>query len=287
MFHVVLVSTLAAIAGGSRIQNANKHESHARWGSMSCEDLQTRFGDRLVAFRASTDAIPDMDAVGRVTQARIMMRTYGIMRTLRRARNCQWVIQNDSEEIQQAREIVQSLLAGNPCAEAARSEMESGLSAETAQVEIASIRRAMSILTSDSCDPAGITEEFVTAEGNDIDLTEAEDNLVDAIESMEEGESSFLESDSTAGFLRGFMRGVGVAFLMIFLLLACAGSVMLIGAVIGLAIGIMLELLGFCHGPDCLAMMIFPMIGGAGGLVTGIGGCSYQLYTQLLPRLTQ
>lgn len=285
MFHVVLVSALAAFAGASRIQRVDEFKSQVKWGA-SCDDLQTRFHDRLVAFQASLDTVPDMDAMGRAAQARMMMRTYGIMRTLRRARTCSWVIQNDSEEIEQARDIVQSLLAGNPCAEAARSELESGLSAETTLVEISSIRRAMSILASDSCEP--IAEEIeATTEGPDVDLTEAEDSLADAIATIEEDQSSLLQTDSTVGFVRGFMRNIGVAFMMVFLLLACAGAVALIGAVIGLAFGIMLELVGLCHGPDCLAMMLFPIALGMGGFVTGLGGCSYQLYTQLLPRLTQ
>merc|ERR1711865_39326 len=185
------------------------------------------------------------------SQARVTMRTYGIIRTLRRARTCSWVTQNDSDEIEQARGIVQSLLAGNPCAEVARSELESGMSAETAAVEITSIRRAMSVLASDSC------------------------------------ESSFIQTDSKAGSLLGFMRGVGVAFMMIFLLLACAASVALVGIAIGLVITILLELLGACNGPDCLALLIFPFVGGYGGVATGLVGCTYQLYTQLLPRVTQ
>merc|ERR1711865_1298584 len=104
------------------------------------------------------------------SQARVTMRTYGIIRTLRRARTCSWVTQNDSDEIEQARGIVQSLLAGNPCAEVARAELESGSSAETAQVEIASIRRAMSVLTSDSCETTVLPEDIRSSnEGTDVE----------------------------------------------------------------------------------------------------------------------
>lgn len=288
MFHVVLVSALAALAGASRIQSVEEFKSQVKWGA-SCDDLQTRFHDRLVAFQASLDAVPDMDAMGRAAQARMMMRTYGIMRTLRRARTCSWVIQNDSEEIEQARDIVQSLLAGNPCAEAARSELESGLSAETAQVEIASIHRAMSVLTSDSCEPTELPEEVESnSEGADVELAEAEDDLVDAIEAMEEGESSFFQADSTAGSLRGFMRGIGVAFLMVFLLLACAGTAAFIGLLIGVVIISLLETTGAVTGRNNLiGLMIVPFWTTVGGLVTGLASCSYELYTKLLPRLTQ
>jgi len=222
--------------------------------------------------------------MSRVSQARVMMRTSGIIRTLRRARTCAWVIQNDSDEIEQTRGIVQSLLAGNPCAENARSELASGLSAETAQVELASIRRAMSILSSDSCEPTEIPEEAGgNSEGTDLQLTEAEDNLADAIEAMEEGQSSFLQT----GSVRSFMRGVGVAFLMLFLLLACASAVALIAGAIGLIIALILDAAGACSGWDCLGLLVIPLVGGAGGLAVGLAGCSYQLYTQLLPQLNQ
>jgi len=225
-----------------------------------------------------------MDAMSRVSQARVMMRTSGIIRTLRRARTCAWVIQNDSDEIEQARGIVQSLLAGNPCAENARSEMASGLSAETAQVELASIRRAMSILSSDSCEPTEIPEEAGgNSEGIDLQITEAEDNLADAIEAMEEGQSSFLQT----GSVRSFMRGVGVAFLMLFLLLACASAVALIAGVIGYIIAVLLAEAGACHGMGCLGLIYVVMGVSGGGLAVGFAGCSYQLYTQLLPQLNQ
>jgi len=290
MFQVVLVSALVAAAGANRIHTVDKTETHVKWGA-SCDALQTRFHDRLVAFQASVDAIPDMDAMSRASQARVTMRTYGIIRTLRRARTCSWVTQNDSDEIEQARGIVQSLLAGNPCAEVARSELESGMSAETAAVEITSIRRAMSVLASDSCESSELPEETGNNEGTDAQgqaqLIEAEDRLADAVDGMEEGETSFIQTDSKAGSLLGFMRGVGVAFMMIFLLLACAASVALVGIAIGLVITILLELLGACNGPDCLALLIFPFVGGYGGVATGLVGCTYQLYTQLLPRVTQ
>lgn len=281
MFRTVLLSALAAFASAGRVQIVGKFESQNKFGA-SCDDLQTMFQNRLNAFQTSLDAIPDMDAMSRVSQARVMMRTSGIIRTLRRARTCAWVIQNDSDEIEQARGIVQSLLAGNPCAENARSELASGLSAETAQVELASIRRAMSILSSDSCEPTEIPEEAVgNSEGTDLQLTEAEDNLADAIEAMEEGQSSFLQT----GSVRGFMRGVGVAFLMLFLLLACASAVALIAGVIGYIIALLLANAGACSGMGCLGLLYIPMGGGAGGLAVGMAGCSYQLYTQLLPQL--
>jgi len=286
MSRIVLVMALLAFAAGSRTQT--RDESKSKTKGASCDDLQTMFHDRVVAFQASLDAMPDMDAMTRSSQARVLMRTYGIIRTMRRAKSCAWVIGNDSDDIQQVRGIVQNLLAGNPCADAARSELESGMSSETAEVEIQSIARAMWVLSSDDCE---VAESDVPMDSDvmgtlDDQLIDAENSLQDAIVDMEDGESSFIELKS--GSLRSFMRGVGIAFLMLFLLLACAGAVATIGVMLGMVVLFLVEQIsygGACQGPGCLGLLIFPIMGLYGGGALGIAGCAYQMYTQLLPRL--
>ena len=123
MFRVVVALVLTASSEASRVavHGGSESKSQTKFGA-SCDDLQAMFHDRVVAFKSSLDANPDLDEIGRVAQARVMMRTYGIIRTLRRARACSWVIENDNDDIKQAREIVQTLLAENPCADAARSQ---------------------------------------------------------------------------------------------------------------------------------------------------------------------
>lgn len=290
MFRTMLVSVLVASAGAGRIQvHDDGTKSEAKFGA-SCEHLQTVFHNRVGAFQASLDVSQDLDAISRTAQIRTMMRTYGIIRTLRRARTCSWVIENDSDDLEQMRGIVQTLLAGNPCAEVARTELEAGVSAETAEVEMQSISRAMSVLASDNCEVVESPEQTVNLDNDaavDAQLSETEDEMQDVIEELEsqEGEGSFIQTDSNAGTFRGFMRAVGVVFLMLFLLLACVGVL----AVIGFWIVFMLSQLMI---PEAgrgqyagLTWVVHGLLGGAAVGAVGIAPCSYQLYTQLLPRL--
>lgn len=293
MFRIMLISALLASTGASRAQVRDQKKSHTQFGA-SCERLQTMFHDRVAAFQTALDAIPDTDEMSRSAQARVLMRTYGIMRTLRRARACSWVVQNDSEELEQVRGIVQTLLAGSPCADAARSEIEAGMSAETSEGEIQSIGRAVLVLSSDTCEVEEQTEEPVDTDVPatlDDRLAEAESNLQDAIDNIEDGESSLIQVESKAGSLRGFLRGVGIAFLLIFMLLACVGAVMAVGVVLGIAVMFLFELTTYgrtgCQGPSCLGLLLFPLAGFYGGGALGLVGCIYQLYTQMLPRIRQ
>ena len=151
MLRSVVALVLIASSEATRIAAHSDSKSQTKFGA-SCDDLQAMFHNRVVAFKSSFDANPDLDEIGRVAQARVMMRTYGIIRTLRHARTCSWVIENDSDDIEQAREIVQVLLAENPCAEAARSQLATGASdSTTAGIEVQSLYCAMSILASDNC----------------------------------------------------------------------------------------------------------------------------------------
>jgi len=289
MFGSLLASVLVGFCGASRIQAHDNGKSEAKFGA-TCEDLQTTFHNRLINFQTFLDAT-DLDAMSRTAQVRIMMRTYGIIRPLRRARTCDWVIANDSEEIEQARGIVQTLLAGNPCAEAARSELQAGTHAETAELEVQSLRRAMSVLTSDDCEVGELSEEIATADEDvEVQLRNAEDEVQDLIEeSASSEEGAFIQTDSEVGFLRGFLRGLAVAFLMLFLLLACAGAVAVITVLITVTLVYFAEfgtfILNAPAGLGSAGYLIMPagMVGG----VAGLASCSYQLYTQLLPRLTQ
>lgn len=296
MFRSVLASVVVALTGASRKVEVGV-QANFPFGA-SCDDLQTTFHNRVAAFQASLDAMPEDDDMSRWQQTRVTVRTMGIIRTLRRARTCTWVIQSDSGELDQARAIVQTLLAGNPCAEAARSELESGLSAETAEIEMAALRRAMSVLASDDCDATYLPEPQNTehAEGIDANLIQGEDNLADAIEGMEgmeESGSSFIQTKS-AGVFQGVMRAIGVAFLMILLLLACAGAAVLIGIVLAMALGPLVSLYTrrYCsmNGVGCNRAdtdMLFGLLAMAGGFVFGFVGCANQMYSQLLPRISQ
>jgi len=276
--------------GASRIQVHDVDLVHAKFGA-SCEDLQNTFKSRLDAFQDFLDANPDLDAIGRAAQARTMMRTYGIIRTLRRARTCSWVVDNDSEELERARSIVHTLLAGNPCADLARAELQGGVAAESGELELQAVQRAMSVLNSDDCAAPEQPEEPSNLDENDVDaaLSTAEDELQDVIEGLEDsGGAAFLQTDEgleDSGIVRRFFRAVGVAFLMIFLLLACVGGMAAIGM---LMVGLIGQLVtsGNFHRSGGLEALKYYFVGGLAAGAIGIAPCAYQLYTQLLPQLT-
>jgi len=284
MFRTVIACALLTSTQASRIQVREVSESRGA----SCEDLQSRFHDRVAGIQASLEGIDEQISVAQRT--RIAFRMTGIMRTLRRARECQWVIENNSEDLVQMRGVVQQLLEANPCAEAARLELESGSSDENIQ----SVSRAMSILVSDDCEVPAPPQE-----GGNIDATpeellqQAEDDLQDVLEGADSEESAFIEVDNS-GMLRDFIKNVGVFFLMLFLILACTATMaaialfltaavlfigrMVVGPHFGLTAGMRRDRTGI----SSLIYLFAPiLIGGVIGLPT----CAYQLYNNLLPRL--
>lgn len=273
MFRVVLASVLIAAAGAHRIHVVDQSESKTKFGS-TCDGLRTRFHSRVAAFQASVDTLPDVNSIGRLAQARLMMRTHGILRTLRRARTCSWVTQNDSDELEQVRGITQTLLAGNLCADDARYELQSGLAAETEEAQLMSIQRAASVLMSDTCDPTELPEPEQSGNDDaDVALAEAEDNLSFAIEGVEEGESSFIQTNSDARSLRSFLRGVGVAFLVMFLLLACVAATVVI--VFFLTLGLTVLIAHLTHSRELMQIgWIFPVFTVPAGGALGLVGCA-------------
>lgn len=312
-------SEAARIAAHAVVHDGSASKFQTKFGA-SCEDLQVLFHNRVVAFKSTLDANPDLDEISRVAKARVMMSTYGIIRTLRRARTCSWVIENDSDDMEQAREIVQILFAENPCADAARSQLAIGASDATAEIGFQSIYRAMAILASDNCELVESVElidneampdeealdESAVESAVDIELSNTEAALQDAIDetvdSSQEGEGAFIQTKSNAGTFGGFMRVVGVVFWTMLLMLACISTYAIIGMLITTALAMLFAIVShdarrflnvcfrhcydtgpFSPGVTFGAQVIGFFVGGIGGGVVGIGGCSYQLYNQLLP----
>lgn len=258
------------------------------------------FHNRVVRFQGLLDAHSDESSFNTVTQARFMMRSYGVVRTLRRANSCAWVVDGNGDDIQQVRSIVATLIDGNPCAETAREILAEGGSADTAEIEIQSVWRAMSVLGTDNCEAAAYDEteeihlddeETVTAQLADLDA-QAQDNIDEMADAMENdaGGAAFLqtESDARTQSFRTVMRTLGVVFLMLFLLLACAGTVAIISAMLALTISqyTVLSWCPLCRDTSLLHAFHAVMFGFVPGAALGFAACSYQLYTQLLPALT-
>jgi len=286
MSRTVFVSVLLAIAQAGRVQvhQTSAIQTQAKWGA-SCDSLQNQFHDRVTSIHASLEGVDETSELGGGARTRLSMRMYGIIRTLRRAKDCSWVIENDSADLEQMRGVVQHLLAGNQCAEAARSEMERGNSEENVE----SIPRAMNILLSDDCEAPEVPEGANTDATPEELLQNAEDELEDGFDELNDGGSAFIEMDKSQT-LRGFMRGVGVFFLMLFLVLACTAAAAVIAFfLVGLTLNIFIMMFGRAAvvGRDGWAGVGRMLIGGVVGGVIGLPACSLQLYNNLLPRLTQ
>jgi len=299
MFRIAIASILAAGAAANRVQiESHKSKSESKFGA-SCEDLETMFHNRVVAVQGLLDAHSDASNFNTATQARFMMRSFGVVRTLRRASSCDWVLDGTGEEFEQVRGIVQALITGNPCAETAREILAAGSSAETAQIEIQSVWSAMSVLGNDNCEVAAFEEndslhlddeEAVAAELADAD-DQAQDNIDEMVSELEseDGGAAFVQTDSDVRWpsFRTVMRSLGVVFLMIFLLLACTGVAAVIAAMIGFVISTYTESYWcpICRETGLNHVFHAVVFGFAPGAALGFAACSYQLYTRLLPAL--
>lgn len=287
----LLASVIANRIQSHHVKSTDVANSRATFGA-SCEDLQSTFHSRVGGLQSLLDAHPDDSTFNAVTQARFTVRTLGVARVLRRARTCSWVVDGNSDDIEQMRGIVQVMLAGNPCAQAARAELEAGAS-DDSTIEMIAVRRAMSILVSENCEAALSREGDAPTLNldNDAELEtqieaaeeqaqERVDEFVDA--SMgEESNGAFVETSFTSDQVYGgIFRTLGVVFLFLLLLLACTSAVAVIGALIATVYAEIAcrGIGGFCGvGEVTLGLMV-----GAG---LGLAGCAYQLTTQLLPRL--
>merc|ERR1712232_1161784 len=179
----------------------------------------------------------------------------------RRARTCDWVLENNSEDIEHVRAIAATLLAGNPCAEAARSELEQGANADTQEVVIESVFRAVSILSSENCEASEMPESTDNESDVDVDaqVSEMEAEVQDVIEAAEEeGEGSLLQIDSTTKTTAGFMRTIAVIFFTILLIAACVAAAALLWYLIVMAV----FMLGIALAPY--------LASGSGGYVTSV-----------------
>lgn len=293
MFRIVFGIGLLASVIANRIQShrANSDHSRAKFGA-TCEDLQSTFHSRVDGLQALLDVHPDFSMFSTATRARFTMRTLGVARVLRRARTCSWVVDGNNDDIEQMRGIVQVMLAGNPCAQAARAELEAGAS-DDSTIEMTAVRRAMSILASENCEVSlAPDEDAPTMDSDDDEELEAQIGAAEehAQERADDLVDAFMDEDITGAFVEtssdlhqvygGIMRTLGVVFLFILLLLACTGAMAFIGAFI---VSIYTRIACVGLGGFCGIGEVFAGFLVGGGL--GLASCAYQLTTQLLPRL--
>lgn len=287
-----IASTVLALAFANRVQlHENDADSSKSKFGASCDELHEMFQNRVVSLQTFVDEHPE-DTFSRTSQARLYMRAFGIIRTLRRAKECSWVIDGESDDMDQLAAIVQKLLAGNPCAAEARAELDTGMSAENEEVQSESVMRAISVLNSEDCQVA-VSDEGIGALTDEAELNAQLDEAVN--QAQDYGDNLMEDADAEAAFVqvdadtrwnaRQFFRNLGVAFLFILLTLACVGVATAIGFGIGLAIGIMLY--PNCSGQCGFNIAAIAFLGMGSGGVVGVGPCIYALVTQFLPRISQ
>jgi hypothetical protein len=135
---------------------------------------------------------------------------------------CAWVQDTDSEHVQQAHELVEQLLNQNPCSEAARTEFSSAQALESEEDRAVAMQRAMSILTSDTCEPTDLVTDAV-AEPQAGECEELEEQAMTGVEDMvesTEGPSSFAETNEQYAIER-FLRFLVVLAVFVLLVVLC------------------------------------------------------------------
>jgi len=252
----VIGASIFCLASAFRT-NIHQHEAEAKTKIFAtCDDLHETFSTRLSSIQETVDGI-DMQnpSLGRADQARLVMRVYGIGRTMRRAKDCDWMVNSEGTESDNAmkvRNLVTTLIAANPCGEAARAEMTAAAS-DTEEARAVAMQRAMSILTSDTCEATEVEDtRHEMAELNDSDVEVADsaieanedmvqENIESMVDSADGAGSSFVESKYAIERMIRFLVALAIFILLVVL---CTWVVVWVGLFIIQYFTMLLGLLG-------------------------------------------
>lgn len=280
MVQFITLSALLIIADGNRIiQEHDIKEDVQNKFFESCDDLHDIFHRRVVAVEQFLDVHPNATGMNAMNRARFTMRSFGVVRTLRRAKDCPWASDGNSEDIEHAQSIVQATLAGNPCAAAAMSEMTPE-AYESAANELIPLQRAMLVLVSDTC----TVPELEIIDAGDLQDMEArtaqnEDQAQDTIDELFEEAAMENESGTTGslmqteGFVGRIFAWTGAIFFAIAFGMACAAGGWFFGLIIGWFIGALVCETRSC-GPGSQDILGFMIAGAAAGGTFGFAGCA-------------
>jgi len=268
--------------------HVSKEVAQADFGA-SCEDLQSMFRNHLTQM-AALQAAHQEEQLSTGTQARFSMRALRIVRTLRRARTCSWVTDSDSEDIMQVQALAQTFISSNPCAPAARAELEAGTNIETEEIGVGTVNRAMQILISEDCEALPENSDPVEPQSEDELLLAArtaeddgENQIDELLQQTDSTSGAFIQSES--GSVRRFMRRLGAVFLALLMVLACVSGVAAIVALIAFAVTniFFYRLTGCSVGQRCgwAFVPFWTTLGGAAGALIGLPGCASLTYRVL------
>jgi len=233
-------------------------DSDNKW-YRSCDALQTRFGTGSKRLQELVDSASGSEEMTVVSQVNLVVKASAIMRTLRRSKDCSWVVDGDSDALQAVGKVVRSVLANNPCATAAVAELQH--LDDNGEEGTAPVGRAMSILLSDTCE-VGEVEHVDDLDNADaiVDPTnlETEELVLDAVDEIMMAESagmsdSLLEkSEMHRASGLHIVKVIGAIMLGVYLVLYCANSAFWIAGFIGMAftyllIGVSVGLTPYMH----------------------------------------
>jgi len=253
----------------------------------SCDDLQNMFNTRVQNIQALQEAHPDSSSMTATTHARFTMRAFGVVRILRRARDCRWVTEdNNADEIEKVQSVANSALAGNPCGDAAMEALAAPASPEN---ELQPLQDAVQILLSDNCeapedsvqnevidpeDETSLSEQLIDGEERAQDQI---DEIMDAVTAENGAQAgAFVQ---TEGIIRSVSRMLGVVFLTIFYLLSCAATGVVIGGLLLSVVG-MIPCLYLVTGSAALGCFMWPIIGVGMGAAAGLVNCGINAASQ-------
>lgn len=284
----VIAASILGVATAFRTNQyhaqVQKHETTAKFGA-TCEELEDSFGTRLSAVQETVDSLDLENAhMSRVQQARLIMRVYGIGRTMRRARECEWM-QNtegtDGDNAVKVRNLLTTLFAANPCGETARASLHAAADG-TEQERAVAMQQAMSILTSDTCEATEIEETPEEMEEmNDTEMPVREDvlegieeeacnQIEEAVAESEGAGSSFVETKYATERLLRFLVAIAI---FLFLAVLCTMVVVWIGMFILQYFNLLLGMLG-----HSFAWWTFEELLGPPALLA----CGYDLFFRIL-----
>jgi len=236
------------LSGAERIQRHSTAEQ-AKWGrASSCETLQTRFHTRTGNLQKFMSDHADSDHMSLPTQGRAVMKAAGVLKALKRGKDCPWAADvNNGEEMEAVASVVRIALANNPCVPAALAEVESmDLEADG----FSAVKRATSILLSENCEadatqPESLLqtpEEFADITDEDLMTTvgEVEENVQDLADEMVENPELESKVDGWAAVRRGsvwLLKVFGALMFGVLLCLACGFGGLYIGMIVGILFG--------------------------------------------------
>jgi len=295
MMRIASLAALFVASDAHRVSVVRESNSRSQFFE-SCDELQTMFGTRVDNIQAIQNSHAET-AMNARTRARYTMRALGAVRILRRAKDCPWVVDGNAEDIQHVHSVAHTVLAENPCGEAALLAL-SAPAPEANQLE--PLQHAVQILYSEHCEPVEETT-FRTQiidenndEANSQMLTDAEEQAQDSVDDLmdaavAEGESlaagAFVQTEAGAGRVS---RMLGAVFLSILYLLSCAAVGVLILGLIGFIL-MMFPCSLIIQGPDVMACFLLPVAGVFIGSATGVVSCGANLvraqgnFSQLRP----